>query len=466
MTPPHPPHGPAPHGPAHAHHGSLQRRLILAAVVIVTVALVVAGVAIGFILHRFVRGQLDSRLDSQIVAIASSLERGRDGRLALGRNLDGPPFDRDRSGWSWQVRQGDAVLRSGSLEGRDLSVPEDDRRDGGGRHRDRPRPGDAIDPWGNPVILRILALPNEGGAGPATIVASAPMAALRGPVREASLTLALILAVLGLCLLAGLVVQVRLGLRPLERLRRDLAEVRAGKRAQVPEKQPAEIRPLVREVNALLAQNAANLERARTHVANLAHGLKTPLATLTMALRDGERDPDGRLATLVSGMDGQIRHHLRRARTAALDGATRERTALEAPMADLRSTFARLYAEKGIAFTVEVPDGIAVACDGQDVDEMLGNLIDNACRWCRARVRIAAALSERGVTVTVEDDGPGLDADAVAGVLGRGKRLDETVPGHGFGLSITTELAELYGGSLRLDRGSFHGLRARLDLPA
>ena len=98
----------------------------------------------------------------------------------------------------------------------------------------------------------------------------------------------------------------------------------------------------------------------------------------------------------------------------------RERTALDTPVADLRATFARLYADKGIAFAVEVPDGMAVACDGQDVDEMLGNLIDNACRWCRARVRIAASLSERGVTVTVEDDGPGLDADAAAGVLGRG----------------------------------------------
>ncbi|WP_019906656.1 HAMP domain-containing sensor histidine kinase [Methylobacterium sp. 77] len=438
----------------------------MAALVLVTVALVVAGIAIGFILHRFVRGQLDSRLDSQIVAIASSLERGRDGRISLRRNLDGPPFDRDRSGWFWQVRQGDATLRSGSLEGRDLLIPEDGRPDDKGPHRDRPRPADGVDPWGNAVILRILALPAEAGAGPTTIVASAPMAALRGPVREASLTLALILAVLGLCLVAGLVAQVRLGLKPLERLRRDLAEIRAGRSAQVPEKQPAEIRPLVREVNALLTQNAANLERARMHVANLAHGLKTPLATLTMALGDAERDPDGRLSTLVAGMDGQIRHHLRRARTAALGGGARERTVLAAPVADLRATFARLYADKGIAFTVEVADGIAVACDGQDVDEMLGNLIDNACRWCRARVRVAAAFSGHGVAITVEDDGPGLDEDAAVRALGRGGRLDETVPGHGFGLSITTELAELYGGSLRLDRGTFHGLRARLDLPA
>ncbi|GJE19053.1 ATP-binding protein [Methylobacterium marchantiae] len=454
------------HGPARPHSGSLQRRLIVAALVLVTIALVVAGIAIGFILHRFVRGQLDSRLDSQIVAIASSLERGRDGRLALRRNLDGPPFDRERSGWSWQIRQGDATLRSSSLEGHDLPAPAEHRQDSRTPHPDHPQPADGVDPWGNTVILRILTLPDEAGAGNATIVASAPMAALSGPVREAGLTLALILSILGLCLVVGLVAQVRLGLRPLERLRRDLGEIRAGKRAQVPEKQPAEIRPLVREVNALLSQNAVNLERARTHVANLAHGLKTPLATLTMALGDAGKDPDGRLSALVSGMDAQIRHHLRRARTAALGGATRERTDLAVSAAGLRTTFARLYADKGIAFTVEVSDGIAVACDGQDVDEMLGNLIDNACRWCRAQVWIAAAFSGQGVTITVEDDGPGLDEDAAARVLGRGRRLDETVPGHGFGLSITTELAELYGGSLHLDRGTLHGLRARLELPA
>lgn len=459
MRPPKP-----PHDPAHRPPGSLRRRLIAAALVLVLAALVVAGIAIGFILHRFVRGQIDSRLDSQIVAIASGLEQGGDGRLALARNLDGPPFDRDRSGWSWQVRRGSATLRSGSLDGRDLPLP--DTAEPAGRGGDRPRPADGVDPWGNSVILRILTLPGEDGTAATTIAASAPTAALRGPVREASLALALILGVLGLCLVAGLVAQVRLGLKPLERLRRDLAEIRSGRRKQIPDEQPAEIRPLVREVNALLHENAANLERARTHVANLAHGLKTPLATLAMALRDGQRDPDGRLAALVSNMDAQVRHHLRRARAAALGGATRERTALDGRVGDLRTTFARLYADKGVAFTVDVQDGLAVACDGQDVDEMLGNLIDNACRWCRSRVGVTAVQTGRAVTITVEDDGPGLDAEAAARVLGRGRRLDETVPGHGFGLSITTELAELYGGSLRLDRGGLHGLRARLDLPA
>ncbi|MGU3362339.1 sensor histidine kinase [Methylobacterium sp. M6A4_1b] len=481
---PDPPEKPAPAKPVgFLHLGSLQRRLLLAALGLVTAALLIAGLAIGLVLHRFVRAQLDSRLDSQLVALAASLERGPGDRLRLDRALDGPPFDRPRSGWYWQVRQGQNTLRSESLEGRDLRLPGasapaepgrggpwPDRppreRDSDRRDPDRPEPGDGIGPWGESLILRIQVLAPEGSGPPTLLVASAPAQALNGPLREAGLALAAILGILGLCLLAGTVAQIRLGLRPLERLRRDVAEVRAGRRHRIPGKQPAEIRPLVSEVNALLDQNAANLERARTHVANLAHGLKTPLATLTLALSDRTRDPDGGLADLVGAMDRQVRHHLRRARAAALGGGTRTRTELAGPLADLRTTFGRLYAEKHLAIDLDLPAGLAVACDPQDVDEMLGNLIDNACQWSRGRVRVTAAATEAGVTVTVADDGPGLDAEAAARAVRPGGRLDESVPGHGFGLSITVELAELYGGGLHLARSDLGGLDVRLLLPA
>ncbi len=453
------------------HLGSLQRRLLAAAFALILASLVVAGLAIGLILHRFVRGQIDSRLDSQLVAIAASLRHGPDG-LSAGRNLDGPPFDRPRAGWYWQARRGDETLRSGSLEGRDL-----DARDGaeaapphpGPRAAPRatdPRPADGTDPWGEPLILRILTLDPDAPAGPAILVASAPAAALNGPLGEAARVLALALGVLGLCLMAGTVAQVRLGLRPLERLRRDLADIRAGRRDRVPGQQPTEILPLAAEVNALLDQNAANLDRARTHVANLAHGLKTPLATLALALSDRRRDADGALGALVGAMDRQVRHHLRRARAAALEGGTRRRTDLAAHVADLRTTFLRLYAHKAPALITGIAPGLSAACDGQDVDEMLGNLIDNACQWCRGTVRVSGAVEDGQTLVTVEDDGPGLDPAAVGRVLRRGQRLDETVPGNGFGLSITTELAELYGGGLQLDRSALGGLRARLRLPA
>ncbi|GJE43770.1 sensor histidine kinase [Methylobacterium soli] len=458
-APPKPRARKAPPGPpAWFHLGSLQRRLVLAALVFITAALVVAGLAIGLILHRFVRGQLDSRLDSQIVALVSGLQEGPDGSPRLDRDRDGPPFDRPRSGWYWQVTRGGQILRSRSL--RDGVIDLDGSPEGGD---ERPRPAEGRGPRGEALILRVLTLPGPGQ--PTTILAAAPAAALQGPVRDALATLALALAVLGLCLMAGVAVQVRLGLRPLERLRGDLAEVRSGRRTRVPPKQPAEVRPLVAEINGLLDQNEANLERARMHVANLAHGLKTPLATLSLALAN-RPEPEAGLAGVVAAMDRQVRHHLRRARAAALGGPVRTRTELVGRVGDLAAALGRIHAAKAPTIAIDIAPGLAVTCDPQDLDEMLGNLIDNACQWCRSRVRVSAVVDAPHLHVLVEDDGPGLDAAARAEVLRHGLRLDESVPGNGFGLSITLELAELYGGGLALEPSDLGGLRARLRLPA
>ncbi|EIZ85767.1 integral membrane sensor signal transduction histidine kinase [Methylobacterium sp. GXF4] len=433
---------------------SLRTRLLAAALALVLAALVVAGLAIGVILHRFVRGQIEGHLDAQIVALRAGLEAG-----LLSQNRDAPPFDRDGPGWAWEVRRGAETYGSGSLRGGHITVTDPGPDDAA----DHPHPADGTGPRGERLILRILDVP---GTPPATIIAAAPRAALYGPLREALTSLALALGVLGLCLIAGLALQVRLGLAPLRRLRADLAAVRAGRRERVPEEQPAEIKPLVSELNALLDQNAQNLERARGHVANLAHALKTPLATLSMALADRARDPDGALRLQVDDMDRRVRHHLRRARAAALSGSARGRTPLAPRVSDLRDALVRLYAEKGVVIDLAVPDALSVPCEGQDLDEMLGNLVDNACRWCRSRVRVVAVSEAGGIVVRVEDNGPGLDGAAAAAVMERGRRLDEGVPGHGFGLPITLELAELYGGGLTLGRSELGGLKAELTLPA
>ena len=433
---------------------SLRTRLLAAALVLVLAALVVAGLAIGVILHRFVRGQLDGRLDAQITALRAGLEAG-----ILPETRDAPPFDRLGPGWGWEVRRGGDTIRSGSLRGGDLRLSDAGPEDDPGR----PHPATGTGPHGEPLVARVLTLP---GPPPVTIVVAAPEAELRGPLREALTSLATALGILGLCLIAGLAVQVRLGLAPLRRLRSDLAAVRAGTRERVPAEQPAEIAPVVAELNALLDQNAQNLDRARGHVANLAHALKTPLATLSMALTEPARDPDGALRRQVDDMDHRVRHHLRRARAAALAGSARGRTILAPRLSDLRDALARLYAGKGVALALDVPDALSVSCEGQDLDEMLGNLVDNACRWCRGRVRVSATARDGAVAVSVEDDGPGLDPAAASAVMARGRRLDEGVPGHGFGLPITLELAELYGGGLSLGRSDLGGLRAELRLPA
>ena len=443
--------------------GSLQRRLLVAALGLVLLALLAAGLSIGFVLHRFVRGQVDGRLDDRILSLVSDLGRDPAGQLALGRGLEAPPFDRPRSGWYWQVRRGDEVLRSASLEGRDLGRDLDAPRPRG-RAGDGIRPADGKGPWGEGLILRLRAIPGGPGEPTTLVVASAPVAALRGPVLEALRTLALCLGLLGLFLAGGALLQVRLGLRPLARLRADLAAVRSGRLARLSEGQPEEVRPLVEEMNALLDQNRAGLEAARAQVANLAHGLKTPLAALAVAV--AERDRTGDLARLVEAMDRRLRHHLRRARSAAVAGPVRVRAPLGPHLADLRAALLRLHAAKAIDLTLAVPQALAVACDPQDLDEMLGNLIENACQWCNAAVRVTAEAAGAGIVVSIEDDGPGLSADEAEAVLARGRRLDESLPGNGFGLPIAAELAGLYGGGLALGRSRLGGLAARLTLPA
>jgi signal transduction histidine kinase len=442
---------------------SLSRRLLVGAAALIAAALVIAAIVIGFVLHRFVQGQIDRRLDTEIVFLASMLRADPGGTLSLAGSADGPPFDRPARGWYWQVSAPGNVLRSRSLGNATLDVPalpappgppppspkRDDRPPPG----ERPRPADGPGPDGVPLHFRVQSLSVSGI--PATLVASAPRDAVIGPWREAMTTLALSLAALGVALVLAIVLQVRLGLRPLEGLRRALADVRAGRRERVPVEQPAEIRPLVVELNALLEQNAANLERARRHVANLAHGLKTPLATLAVAL-----------SALVDVMERRIRHHLGRARAAALNGPVRARTLIAPHLEALGEVLGKVHAGRGIALTIDVPPDLAIACERQDFDEIAGNLLENAFQWTRGTVDVRArADQDRTVTLTIDDDGPGLRPEQIPQVLQPGQRLDESAPGFGFGLSITRELVELYGGTLDLDRAPKGGLRVSLRLP-
>jgi signal transduction histidine kinase len=452
---------------------SLSRRLLTAAGAFIAMALIIATVLIGFVLHRFVQGQIDQRLDTQIVFLSSMLRVDDGGRIILAGNADGPPFERMRHGWYWQVTGPNNTVRSASLAGADLDNPVlreiDERRppppkkDPDARE-ERPRPADGIGPDDEHLHYRLKSI--KVGAIDVMIVASAPRGAVLGPLREAMTTLGISLALLGLALVLAIVLQIRLGLRPLERLRQALTDVRIGRSERIPSRQPKEIRPLADELNALLEQNAANLERARRHVANLAHGLKTPLATLAIATSaDSPRDPV-MLQQLVAQMERRIRHHLGRARMAALNGPVRAQTRIAARLQDLGDVLGKIHSGRSIAFSVDAPAELAAACEPQDFDEMAGNLLDNAFIWARSSVKVSVLRNQATVEILVDDDGPGLAPGQREQVLRPGKRLDEAAPGFGFGLSIASELAELYGGSVALDEGPLGGLRVTLRLPA
>ena len=286
---------------------SLGGRLLLIAAALILVALAATGVVVDIALRHFIRGQVDGRLDGQILTVMDALRADPEGSLRLERSVDGPPFERPLSGWYWQVLAPGPVLRSRSLLSQNFVLV--------GRIPDeRPKPVtlEGTGPKSEPLRIRVKRV--RIGPNLAVIAAAAPLKALAGPLRDAMTPLALTLVLLALVLVAGVVLQVRLGLRPLAVLRTELTRVRTGRAERITGPQPSEIQPLVAELNTLLDQNAANLERARRHVANLAHGLRTPLATLALVLDEPGRDPDGRARPLLTTMDRRIRHHLARAR--------------------------------------------------------------------------------------------------------------------------------------------------------
>jgi signal transduction histidine kinase len=437
---------------------SLSGRLLSVALVLIVITLPAAGIAMYFALHRFVQGQVDGRLDGQILSVRDAVRVAPDNSLSLDAVANGPPFDRPHTGWYWKLVAPSSELRSPSLGTDDFAFA------GPAEYRPKPATADGTGPGNEPLRVRVQRF--LIGDKRVIIASSAPRHALEGPLREAMTPVALTLGVLALALIGGVLLQVRLGLRPLSLLTDDLQRVRTGRAERISGAQPSEVAPLVAELNALLDQNALNLERARRHVANLAHGLKTPLATLAVIMDERSWYADGRLKPLVTTMDRRIRHHLSRARVAALGGPERARTVLAPKVADHIDAFAKIYADKRLAYEIRIAPEIALACEAQDLDELLGNLLDNASKWARQRVIVAADRVGSMVEMTIEDDGPGLSDQQAVDVMRAGRRLDESAPGYGFGLPITRELAELYGGTFALGRSALGGLSAIVTLPA
>ena len=270
-------------------------------------------------------------------------------------------------------------------------------------------------------------------------------------------------------LVAGFAV-VRAGLVPFGEMRQRLGEVQNGAERTLQGRYPAEVQPLVDDLNTLLEHRDRAVSRALGKAGDLAHGLKTPLAVLAQeaerAAAAGQHDLASAIGEQVERMRRQIEYHLAHARAAASGATPGARCAVAESAAALSRTLLRLHAERGIRIDVEVPADHVARCQREDLDEMLGNLLDNACKWARSQVTVASTTDGAVVEIVVDDDGPGIEPSLRDAVMLRGVRADEAAPGSGFGLAIVRELAELYGGSIALDAAAGGGLRARLRLPS
>lgn len=270
------------------------------------------------------------------------------------------------------------------------------------------------------------------------------------------------------CMVAGFV-QVRRGLSPIENLRSRLAGLHGGRERRVEGLYPAEVQPLVADLNALLQHREQAVQRAVAKAGDLAHGLKTPLAMLAHEAERvkaaGQHEAAAALAEQIDRMRRQIDYHLAHARAAASGAAPGTRCAVSESAEGLIRALLRLHADRGVRIDVRVPPDLAVRVQREDLDEMLGNLLDNACKWGRSQVVLSATSLDSSAEIIVEDDGPGLPQEMRAAVLDRGVRADQAAPGSGLGLAIVRDLAEVYGGAVSLDASPFGGLRARLRLP-
>lgn len=382
-----------------------------------------------------------------------------DGRLDLSLQLGEPRFDQPFSGWYWQISDGEQpVRRSSSLWAQALVLPHPE----GEELVLSEVPG----PSGQTlrVLIRPIVLP--GGDEPYWYAVAGDESELRGPKNRFDGLLGLALAMLFIGVLAAILIQVRFGLQPLFRIQRALSAIRSGESRRLEGAYPSEIQPLAHELNALIDHSETLIERAQTHVGNLAHGLKTPLSVLANEAR-GDASPLGNLVDRQTTlMRRQVEHHLARARAAATSSILGARSEVAPILNDLKRALGRIYAERDLDIEVVCADDLAFRGARHDLEEVLGNLMDNASKWAASKVRVEATRSGDMIRVVIEDDGEGLPVSKRDEVLKRGRRLDESVPGTGLGLSIVVDLASLYGGSFELGEAALGGLAATLQLPA
>lgn len=447
---------------------SLTRRLIWLASAWMAVALVLTGWVLTSQYQesalRRMGYALAETIDEVVLATTAS-----GGRVSVAEIQDSRTL-RPLSGKYWAVAEFDGrggmriLERSPSLAGEDLMIPEEMPAR---LERGRTLSYTAIGPVDRPLRIAASVKLLPGRERPLVFMAGMDRSDIDADTRAFATFTWIALLILGLGLVAAVFVQVRIGLRPLFLLRNEIADVRKGRSGRIERTYPLEIQPLAEQVNRLLDHNTEVVERQRTHVGNLAHALKTPLSVM-LAEAEGKSDPLAEVVTRQSRvMKDQVDHHLRRARAAARAQGLGERTPVAEVLDEMAVMLERVFAAKGVEIDWRAPDDLMFRGERQDLQEILGNLIENACKWAKRRVRVSAGGTGLGqMVVVVEDDGPGLPEDQWEAALKRGTRMDEDAPGSGLGLSIVDDLARAYNGRVALSRSEMGGLKAVLDLPA
>jgi len=451
---------------------SLATRLFLSATAWVVVILVITGIVLSSVYRNATERAFDRRLNLYLRTLIAEVATPDEPPDHQFQSLGEPLFELPLSGWYWQiVRTDEKAETRASRSLWDKKLPKMEEQ-GAELTAAGIRLGYIDGPEGQ--SLRVVERPIDLGADGKFLVSVAGDASeIFDEIRAFDYYLGGTFAALGIVLLLTTIFQVRFGLAPLKRISESIADIRSGRAERLEGEFPVEIAPLARETNALIDANREIVERARTHVGNLAHAIKTPLSVIVNEAAAHAVDPfASKVLEQADVMRDQVAHHLERARIAARVTIVGTITEVAPAIDALRRTMEKIHRDRGLTISVKADAQAKFRGERQDLEEMAGNLVDNACKWAASRVLIEVQV-ERPVQpgsgpqlrIIVDDDGRGLSAAERAQVSRRGQRLDESKPGSGLGLSIVVDLAALYGGSLVLGDAPIGGLRAELVLP-
>jgi signal transduction histidine kinase len=441
--------------------GSIRLRLLAAAAVAIGIALVVAEVGLTYLFERHIERSVDADLAVHLRRLIAAISLAA-GKVAIGQQPGDPRFDQPFSGLYWQIEtpDGTLLLASRSLWDGRLALPK------GGNAAGRREFSEITGPDG--ALLRALVQSVNVANTNLRVAVAIDHRQLTDASREFAVDLVPAMAILALLLIAAVWIQVAVGLKPFDRLRIAVSDIIQGRSRRLPVEVPREVRPLAEEINRLLEAQEQVLAKARTRAADLAHGLKTPLQVLAADIRTLRRKGETQIADEINEVAETLRRHVDRELARARIETAAAAAARESNFHDIANRVVNVLQRtprgQALDFAIEAPDALMVPLDEADLAETIGNLAENASRFARHNVRIAATGTPAAVEIAVADDGPGIPAEQRDRALARGASLDTRMGGTGLGLAIVADTAEAYGGALRLEDAE-PGLRAVVTIP-
>jgi len=439
---------------------SLTRRIISLSIFWIILALLATALLLGQFYRDHIQEHYDAHVFTHVEELIAAVRTDEEGRVALHREPTDPRFHRPDSGWYWEVLSGDRPqIKSASLADRQLDLSGAVLDENHGVQT-------VFGPNGEHLRAHVVHVSYAQEPGSLTFVATAPQFAITDDVQDFARHVLTSFLVLAIGLSVAVVMQVRVALRPLKAIRKEISDIKSGAAERLSQTYPADVQPLVDELNFLLDHNQMLLKRARNQLGDLAHAVKNPLTVIRNEARALETKEGPLILEQTHIMAGSIDHYLSRARIYGTKDAIGYRTSVRSVIEDLAYAVGQIYKERNIDVSLMCVEDKWFRGESQDLEEMAGNLLDNACKWARGKVAIHCNSKDDRLELIIEDDGPGVPEQELESILRRGRKLDESQPGHGQGLGIVRDIAGLYGGSLTLGHSELGGLRATLNLPS